>query len=388
MLWRLLGDAAAPTGWLLIARTGALVAVGLGARLAYRLANGSRLAAVVATLGLLTAGGMLFNGAVGNAEGLALAFGLGTLGLALDGRHRAALTVGLALALLRPESWPFLALYAAWAVRDGAVRPRWALGGALAILVLWFAPEWVGSGDPFRSGARALLPNPGAPATAAVPAWTALRLGLTVPAAGLLVAALASAGVARWIGLLGLAWLLEVALMAQVLGTSGELRYSLPGAGLLVVAGAVGVSQLLRRTAAAKAARAPRSIITRLSAVALVGLVAGTLLARLDDVAAELRDARDDAELALALPAAVAAAGGAERLVACGRPVVGRFRGPLAAWTLGVARRRIEAPAGTGPVVLRSRVRPGARLEPPAPAGARLLGRSERWRIEGRCPRR
>ena len=63
---------------------------------------------------------------------------------------------------------------------------RAALLAALAVLVpaAWFVPEWLGSGDVLRSGARARVPNPGQPALAEVPAlaslWAAAKL-LLVP---------------------------------------------------------------------------------------------------------------------------------------------------------------------------------------------------------------
>ena len=91
--------------------------------------------------------------------------------------------------------------------------------------------------------------------------------------------------------------------------------------------------------------------------------------------------AADGAELSAALPVAIAAAGGRERVLGCGAPVVGRYRGPMVAWALGLPRRRVQTPGGTGTLLLRSRIRRGAALLPPAPPGVRVLARSTRWVI-------
>jgi len=384
-LWRLAGDDAAPGLWLLLSRAGAIAGAGLAARLAFRLAGRSRVAGLTAGVGVLLTAGYAWHGAVGNAEGAALAFGVLAVGLALDGRDRPALAAGAALALLRPESWILLAAYAAWAGRrEPRLRP-WLAGGAVAVLALWFVPEWLGSGDLLRSGDRARVPNAGAPATAAVPVWAALRAGLALPLLPLLAGAVAASGRARVPALLGLAWIVEVALMAQLLGTSGEPRYSLPGAALIAVSGAVGGVELARRCraagrSAADGARWGRGAGVAVAALAGVLVVAAGLRAggSLD----ELHRAADQAELTAALPVAITAAGGRERVLDCGRPVTGRYRGPAVAWALGVPRRTVQTPTGAGGAVLRSRIRPTARVEPAVRPGARLLATSERWRIE------
>ncbi len=402
-VWGLAGDGAAPGLWLLIARAGALAGAGLAARLAFRLAGRSWPAGVVAGVGVLLTAGYAWHGAVGNAEGAALAFGVLAVGLALDDRPRPALAAGAALALLRPESWLLLGAYAAWAGRrDRALRP-WLAAGAAAVLALWFVPEWLGSGDPWRSGERARVPNAGAPATAPVPALAALRAGLGLPLLPLLLGALAAPGRARIPALLGLAWIAEVALMAQGLGTSGEPRYSLPGAALIAVSGAVGGVGLARRGRAGARSRLAepdgatghrvrggsepvrRGAARRRPGIGVAALVAvfGVALGiRAGGTLGDLRRAADQAELSAALPVAVTAAGGRERVLACGRPATGRYRGPVVAWALRVSKRVVQTPAGGDGAVLRSRVRRGARVEPAAPPGAQLLATSVRWRIE------
>lgn len=398
-LWRLAGDDAAPGLWLLLSRAGALAGAGLAARLAFRLAGRSRVAGLVAGVGVLLTAGYSWHGAVGSAEGAALAFGALAVGLGLDGRHRPALAAGAALALLRPESWILLASYAAWVGRRDEARRLWIAGGAVAVLALWFVPEWVGSGDLLRSGDRSRVPNAGAPATADVPALAALRAGLALPLLPLLLGALAAPGRARVPALLGLVWIAEVALMAQLLGTSGEPRYSLPGAALIAVSGAVGGVELARRgwaagRSAADVARADWRPGGVADAVRLVRgrrwLAAATLAVvliaaaglRVGGTLEEIRRAADQAELTAALPVAIVAAGGRDRVLACGRPVTGRYRGPAVAWALGVPKRVVQTPTGVGGAVLRSRIRRTASVEPPPAPGARLLAVSGRWRVE------
>src|SRR6185503_3101851 len=98
-----------------------------------------------------------------------------------DGRVRAALLWGAACALLRVEAWPFLALagVVVWR-RQPELRP-WLVVCAVTVPALWFVPEWLGSGDPLRSGGRARVPNPGQPALAGVPALASLRAAAAIP---------------------------------------------------------------------------------------------------------------------------------------------------------------------------------------------------------------
>ena len=101
-------------------------------------------------------------------------------------------------------------------------------------------PEWLGSGDPLRSGARARVPNAGQPATEPVPALAALREAAALPLWPLWIGAIFAPRAARPLLAAGLAWIALVAVMAQA-GFSGEPRYSLPGAALVAIAGAAGL---------------------------------------------------------------------------------------------------------------------------------------------------
>ena len=64
-----------------------------------------------------------FNAALGNSEGLLAAAVLWAVAAHLEGHRRAAVVLGTAAALLRPEVWPFLALYGALAVARRPGQP-------------------------------------------------------------------------------------------------------------------------------------------------------------------------------------------------------------------------------------------------------------------------
>jgi len=375
---------AAPALWLLVARLGALAALAAGFLVARRLAGGGAagaLAGIAACAGMAMTEGFLLHAAAGAVEPLFVALVLAALASAVADRHGPALVVGGLAALVRPESWPFLAAYAAWRTwRDRRLLPA-VLLAALALPALWLVPEWLASGEPLRSGERALAPNPGAPALAAHPALESLSRAaglLFVPTA---LAALAARGrLALLPAAAAAAWLVLVALLAEA-GFSGEVRYSLPGAAVLAVSGGVGVAHLVRLAARRIQRRLARAAAVAVAAIAVTPF-AVVAVAQIAERAPRLAH---EAALADALPQAIDAAGGRERLLACGRPAVGRFRGPLLAYHLDVEKRRVRADGRPAEVSFRSRVRSTSAFEPEGATGARPRVAGERWRIETAC---
>lgn len=374
-----LGDGA-PTAWVLIARAGAIAAVLLAGVLAWRLAGGVTrhtplAAAFLAGAAVVLTAGFVRLSAAGSSEGLLLAFALGVLLAALDRRWRVALVLLAACCLLRVEAWPFALVAVALRWRAASPRERAALAaGVIAVPALWFGPEWLGSGDPMRSGTRARVPNPGQPALADLPAWASVRdaallvfwpvlLGLVVLRRD--ARALAPAAV-------GLAWIALVAVMAQA-GFSGEARYALPGIALVAVSGAVGLARL---GAAGPAGGA-----------AVAGCVAVALLPRADGLIRDHRALTYQARMQADLARAIDAAGGAEALTRCGRLVTGPYRGTLVAWHLGVEKRRVGFPPEPAGVVLASALTRGARVEPAIGPQAQAVTAGT-WRIATRCPGR
>lgn len=260
----LLGDAA-PAGWLLIARAGWLCAPLLAGLLAARLAGeetgrwrwaGAALAAgsVALTADSFTPPLRQFTG--GLSEPLLVALVLGAIWAALDERRGVVLALGTAAALLRPEAWPFLALWAFYATRE---RPR-LRAAAIAVAVLvplaWFVPDIVGAGNPLEGGETA-------------------RAGGIEPLDGLAVLGRAFAAplAACWIGVVLLvrqgaflshwfteapdadpdrslaillagagAWILLVAAMA-IAGFAGLPRFLAPATAVIAVLGGVGLAR-------------------------------------------------------------------------------------------------------------------------------------------------
>ena len=253
----LLGGAA-PQAWLLIARAGWLCSPLLAGLLAARLSGPETgrwrwVAAAVAagsvalTWDSFTPPLRQFTG--GLSEPLLVALVLSAVWAALDERRGLALGLGTAAALLRPEVWPFLAIWA-WFATQGHPRLR-ATAIAVAVLVplAWFVPDIVGAGTPLEGGetARAggIEPLDGLEvlgrALAAPLAAAAIGVGLLLwrerkwldrPLAILL------AGAGAWIGL--------VALMA-VAGFAGLPRFLAPATAVIAVLGGVGIARAAGR---------------------------------------------------------------------------------------------------------------------------------------------
>ncbi|HWO83481.1 MAG TPA: hypothetical protein VNM38_06805 [Solirubrobacterales bacterium] len=258
----LLGDAA-PDAWLLVARAGWICAPLLAGLLAARLSGEGTgrwrwvAAAVAAGSVALTADSFTpplrqFTG--GLSEPLLVALVLGAIWAALDERPGWVLGLGTAAALLRPECWPFLALWAYFASRG---RPRLrAAAIAIAILIpaAWFVPDLLGAGNPLEGGetARAggLEPLDGLAVlgrTLAAPlaaCWIGVALllwrgalvdrGFTKASRNDRTLAILLAGAA--------AWTLLVALMA-VAGFAGLPRFLAPATAIVAVLGSVGIAR-------------------------------------------------------------------------------------------------------------------------------------------------
>ena len=380
--------AAAPVLWVFLARAGAVLAVWLAFRLGRRLAGGSTAAGVLAAAGVALCGGYLLLASSGTSEGLLLALALAGAEADHAGRHRAALACAVACALLRVETWPFLALAAvrAWR-RHPDLRPLLGLA-AVAVPAAWLVLELAGSGEALRSAARARTPSPGQPALADAPALASLaaaaRLvlwplwgGVVLLAARVAAGGDAAARAALAPAVVGGAWLAVVAAMAQA-GFSGEPRYALPGAALVSVSGAAGL------------ALATRSV-RRERQQSVVALVVVAVAVAVVPRAAALPRVRQVQEHQWALQAdlagAVDAAGGRAAVLACGRPYVGPLRGPLLAYRLGVPKHVVEpdrAPSGPG-VVFRSRLTAAAPRVPAVAPGFAFVAQVGTWEVRRRC---
>jgi hypothetical protein len=144
--------------WVVVARAGALLALAMAFRLASRLAGGGVAGAlggaVAAVVLFLTPDWFQFT-AHGSEAPIAVALLFWAIERHLDGRHGHVVVLGSLACLLRPELFPFLALYLLWAWRaEPRLRPL--LAGVLILLpVAWIVPDWVGSGHPLDGGRQA-----------------------------------------------------------------------------------------------------------------------------------------------------------------------------------------------------------------------------------------
>jgi hypothetical protein len=398
-------------GWLL----GIVAAYRLAARLA-----GAPAGAAAATA-LLLAPWLARNSWLGNSEGLLVACGLWAVDRHLAGERRQALGLLLGAALIRPEAWPFLGLYGLWLwLREPAARTRALVAGALAAVpVLWLGPELWGSGDPFRAGERAQTDlTERHAAVAERPALEILDLAqrlLSVPVKlGLAAAALALAlrwwsgerrALAAWLGGGALGWVAIVAAMTEA-GYSGNQRYLiLPAAAGAVLAGAGAVEAATRggRALAARvlSPRARFAVLTRpgrrLAFDARArrgGVVAAAAVAALAFASTELDDVRPlarsleyQARLDEDLDAALAQAGGRERVLACGRPVTGPYLVPALAWRLRIHSREVVLDSPPPAVFFRAAATGGAEPVPDPDPAAVPIARAGPWRVLGACGR-
>jgi hypothetical protein len=289
---------AAPDLWLIVARAGALAAVVMVFRLAYRLTRqvgglfgeldppATELTAVLpallagvigaVALALSASGGFVSSNALGYSEGFATALLLIAIERHLDGRPRQAFAVGFFVALDRPEIWLFWGPYGLWLFwRDPGAR---ALVAASAVLVIaaWFVPVKLGCGSFSCSVARAVHPRSNSLAFASNPfeaelseaAWPTMLLRIKLVAVLLVLAVAAiswrvrareglaglrtAPGRARLtaaaLGIGGLAWFLVIAVMTQI-GFSGNNRYLVLGAAMVDICGAVGFGWAARELA-------------------------------------------------------------------------------------------------------------------------------------------
>jgi hypothetical protein len=400
----LIGRTAAPQLWLVVARAGAIAAVLLAGRLAYRLTHAldaapgrsaaARAPAVLAGLiaivglGFAAKGSYITSNGLGYSEALATALLLVAIECHLDGRPRATFLVGFLVALDRPEIWLFWVPYGLWLGRRDPWMRAWIAAAFVLQPIAWFLPVYLGSGhfgssvtrathpranslayasDPFAAElSRAALPivmlriklMAALVVLATPPAWwRARRAAGPVAAGGPHLRALA---VAAGLGLTGLGWFVVIAVMTEI-GFSGNDRYLVLGAALIDVCAAVGFGWLaltLPRAWAARIRREPGP--SRVSAfTAALGVVAAAAVFAL--VPGWIPTV-DFVSLPRVHRALLYQAHLREHVLACGRVMAEGFQVPMVAYALGVATTRILAPpasptaAGPAPnVILQTR---------------------------------
>ncbi len=376
------GDDAAPNLWLLISRAGGLLAIAMAYRLGSRL--GGRPAGVIAALALLLADGYSQTWWRGNSEGVLVAVCLWAVERHLDGRRTDAFLLGFAAALLRPEVWPFFGLYGLWLAW---VEPRRRVLVAIVFVlngVLWFAPEYWGSGDWLRAGHRAHQPNPDSPAFAAFPFLEVFKRSASILSPPVLLGGLIALvrpirarewDLRCWLAAASTVLMIVVALMTQA-GFAGNLRYvALPAALVCVLAGA-GWADVIRAATARWGQRTATAVGVVLALVALPFLAA--------DVGSLRRNAkniRSEADFYGALPTVIAKAGGRDAVKRC-KVYTGPYQVQALAWHL-------QMPSGQ--IGIQARQPPGTVIAPASRPIARdarfpLVATTHRWVVRRDCP--
>lgn len=337
----------APELWLVVVRAGSLLALALAYRLGTRLAGS--VGGIVAALGLLLTPQWLELSAVGFSEPLLAALALWAVEQHLDGHRGQAFFLGFLVALGRPEAAFFLALYGALAWRREPRKLLAVLAAGAALILLWFGVDWLASGSPVTGSTQAAEPDTtrvdlGRPLSLLLaPVWLLALVGVVTAARDARTARQPahhhrSVPQEAWVTLVlaagALAWIAVVVAM-MALGYWALPRFMLPaGAALCVVAG-VGAARLLKVIAP-----------SRVAVPALAGLVLLIVpfaIARIADLPAVVAYASEHATHIDVIHGAVEAAGGADRLNACG-PIGSadaRTEGVLA-WQLGVPLDAVE----------------------------------------------
>jgi hypothetical protein len=325
-----LGDGGQQDVWLVVARAGALAALVLCYRLAWRLEG--PVAGVVAALALVVSSGFATRTFRGDSEGLLVALAFGAIEAHLVARRRLAFGLLVATALLRPEMWLFAGLYGLWLAWFGVPRGRRArtlaiaAGTGVVVVAGWLVPEKIGSGQLLRAASRALEPVAGSPATASVPfvatftnaapvlPWPLYAAGVVYVVAALRDARRPGRGLTLALAGVATALMVIVALMAEM-GFTGNSRYlTIP----IALTGILGGAGLVRIAAFARGRLGSRVAGVAVATVAAVAVVFFALAAsRTTD---QVRGGEQESDRYAALPAAIEAAGGPKAVLAC-RPV-------------------------------------------------------------------
>ena len=410
-VFSLFGEAA-PDLWLIVARGGAVLAVLLAFRLAWRLTGGGGVAAatagVVGAVALIISSQFVRTMALGNSEGLMVAFTLWGIERHLDGKYRQAFVLAFLASLLRPEIWPFMGAYGLWLLLIDR-RALWlVISGGVLTLALWFLPEYWGSGNFNRAADRAQQPNPNSPAFAEHPflkvieqTWPLVITPVKGAAAFALVLAAIDwfrnrrQGAILAVAFLGISWIVLIGLMTEA-GFSGNPRYIILGTSLLAVVGGVGFGRVVQLAGAAMRRIAgpnhPRVVTAVGIAVFAVLALASVHWAkpRFDNFDELDRALRYQAELRIDLKKALEKAGGADAFKACGKATAGKFSVPLVAWYLDEHTFDVGlVPEPRGVIVAaRTTNKPSLKPQPeqPYPPGYELVATQRSTTLYSTCP--
>jgi hypothetical protein len=397
---------AAPNMYLAIARAGALTAVALTFVLTTRLARiataslGAAAWPLALAAGLVAGGGVLllqsfiYVVAQGYSEGLLLTVLLLAVLRHLDGAPRQTQALLFAASMDRPEMWVLFVIYSIWLWRVEPDARRQIACLAALILPIWLIPDLIGSGSLLRGAEYASYPR-GAGTTAcpfcseiAHYEWPLVRFPFRIGVVLALVPAVAAIAFTgdrtrtqRRLDLcLGVLLVAAFVLFAEdavltELKFSGNGRYLFPAGCLTIVVGMVGWARFAAWAFTAVSRFARRAIGWIAVAVVTAGAVAAIVPSAVDasgKLGPTWSELRFQADVRHDLTTAVARAGGAGRLKACGTVETNTQLAPLVAWTLNETIGAAEAKRGR--VIIQGQATAGAKRFPWIPWIPRSLG--------------
>jgi hypothetical protein len=375
------GDDVPVALWIALARAGALLGLVLAYRLAARFAGGPpalrAVAGTTAAVALaLTPDWLQFTAHASEAP-LAVALMLWAVERHLDRRAGQAMALLAVVSLMRPELFPFLALYAIWLWRTERGLRGVVAALMVAIPLLWVVPEWIGSGDPLDGGSQARSEPYWSLSHAERPWLRALErlhnhAGLAVELLALAAVAAAVVRRQRAVLVLGAAAAVEGVLFVAMTqaGFSGNPRYALPALAVVCVLAGTGAARAAeaggalaaRAAAATRGARAPQSarlaagprICGAALALTLVALLVAPLVGdRAGRLEFEAREVGRRMDLQRDLARVIAAAGGPAALRELGSATTNRALHSRLAWELRYPIQDVERGYGHR-VVLRT----------------------------------
>lgn len=348
--------ASAAALWMLVARAGAILALVGAYRLATRFA-GAGAGVLAAALLLLTPDGdprFLRLVGEGHVAPLTATFALFAVEFHLGDRPLRVLGLGWCAALLRPEAWPFVALYALWIWFR---RPRHRGLVALTLVgipTLWFGGDWWGSGDPLQGADTAQV-------SAHLSVFERFRQAVEVAASIVVAPAWVAAGLALWsarrrreralwaMAAGGAIWSGLVIVMATALGYAALSRFHLPVAALACVLAGIGAARGLGALR-----RAGRPVLAGVAVIASVV----ALVPRASGVVPVLEEVAERGQVEHDLDRVIALSGGSVALASCGEVAVegtGLLRSAVP-WKLDLPLRLSprQLSDGTGTLLLRA----------------------------------
>ena len=433
---------AQPDLWLVVARAGIVFALAMAFRLAARITiwfgaspagrqgvsrliafGPAVLAGAIAAFAMLISPEFLRNGALGYSECLGTGLVLLAIDRHLDDKPRQTFIIGFFPALDRPEVWAFWGLYGLYLWRRDPGARKLIVALFAVVPVLWFLPELWGSGHLLRGVSRDLNSSTAKATLTKCPFCTEMKAAansslrrITV-AGGLVAVGVAIAiwrawrrrasaagtalreqahrpeGILLGLAALALLWFLEISAMTQY-GFSGNQRYMVIGGGLVMVVGGVGwgfMAWKLGELLARWIRPASGSAVGVLIAVAGFLFIPGWVGPNVVDLSSLNHSLRYQAELRQDVQAIITRAGGATKVLACGRVETENYQVPMVAWYLGVQSVKVadELPPATAKsanVIFQTRVTGTAQLRPVIPAGVHYTVITQRtYRLFEHC---